>query len=64
VEAVADHQPSPGFVELVLESLDVGGDLGLQRRGQRLPRAVADDLVEQRPTGHELVGRLHVLDLP
>ena len=30
--------------------LDVGGDLGQQRRGEHLPRAVAGELVEQRPT--------------
>src|SRR4051812_29711359 len=40
--------------------LDVGRDLGLQRRGQHLPGAVADDLIEQRPARHDVVlVRLH-----
>src|SRR4051812_21601333 len=40
--------------------LDVGRDLGLQRRGQHLPGAVADDLIEQRPARHDvLLVRLH-----
>ena len=49
------------FVELACERLDVGGDLGLQRRGQHLPSAVADDLIEQRPTSR-LVGRRGVVN--
>jgi len=50
--AVADHQPMTVLVELVSMCLDVGGDLGLQRRGQHLPGTVAHDLIEQkRATG-------------
>ena len=40
---VADDQPPARLVDLVLECLDVGGDLGLQRRRQHLPGTVADD---------------------
>ncbi len=35
------------LVELVAELFHVGGDLGLQRRGQHLPSPVAHDLIEQ-----------------
>jgi len=38
------------LVELIGELRHVGGDLGLQRRGQHLPGPVADDLIQQRPT--------------
>ena len=38
------------LVELAGELGHVGRDLSLQRRGQHLPGAVADDLVQQRPT--------------
>jgi hypothetical protein len=62
VVAVADHQTVPVLVDLVGERLDVGGDLGLQRRREHLSCAVADDLVEQRPIGRVLVGRLGVVD--
>jgi len=48
VEAVADHQSTPGLVDLMGERVDVRGDLGLQRRGQHRPRAVTDQLVKQR----------------
>jgi hypothetical protein len=61
MEAITDHQPPTVLVELVLELLDVGGDLGLQRRGQHLPSTVAHDLIKKRPTGR-LVGRLDVVD--
>ena len=37
-------------VEFVGVRLDVGGDLGLQRRREHLPRAVTGELIEQRPT--------------
>jgi len=50
VVAVADHQPSTILVELAGVVLDIGRDLGLQRRCQHLPSTVADDLIEQRPT--------------
>jgi len=49
VVAVADHQSVAVVIALVSELRHVGGDLGLQRRGQHLPGTVADDLVEQRP---------------
>jgi ribosomal protein S18 acetylase RimI-like enzyme len=58
MEAITDHQPPTVLVELVLELLDVGGDLGLQRRGQHLPSTIAHDLIKKRPTGR-LVGRLN-----
>jgi len=50
VEAVADHQPVPVLIDLVLVCLDVGGNLGQKRRREHLPRTVAGELVEQRPT--------------
>lgn len=53
------------LVDLADELLDIRGDLGLQRRGQQLPSAVAHDLIEQRPTGRAgrvLAGRLGVMD--
>jgi hypothetical protein len=52
--AVADHQPAAVGVDLVGVGVDVGRDLGPQRRRQHLPGAVAHDLIEQRPAG--LVG--------
>ena len=58
---VADHQPPALLVELACERIDVGGDLGLQRRRQHLPGAVADDLIKQRPTGR-LVGHRSVVN--
>ena len=38
-----------GLVDGVGMGLDVGGDLGLQRRREHRPRAVTDQLVQQRP---------------
>ena len=38
------------LVDLVAVCIDVGGDLGEQRRGEPLPRVVTSQLVEQRPT--------------
>ncbi|BCI83791.1 hypothetical protein MTY66_54160 [Mycolicibacterium sp. TY66] len=38
------------LIELVGELRYVGRNLGLQRRGQHLPGAVTNDLVQQRPT--------------
>jgi hypothetical protein len=46
--AVAHHQAVAVLVELVGVRVDVGGDLGLQRRRQHPPRAVAHNVVEQR----------------
>jgi hypothetical protein len=62
VVPVADHQAKAILVELVAELLDVGGDLGLQSRREHLPSSIADDLIEQRPAGRVLVGRLGVVD--
>jgi hypothetical protein len=45
VTAVAHHQPVTVLVALPSELLDIGGDLGLQRRRQHLAGAVADDLI-------------------
>lgn len=45
-KAVADHEPMP---VLVGELVDVGGDLGSRAAGEHPPRAVTDDLVDQRP---------------
>ena len=61
METVANHQPSTVFVDLVGERLNVGGNLGLQRRRQHLPGPVTDDLIKQRPTVR-LVGRRSILD--
>ena len=60
MEAVADHQPAAIGVDLATVRLDIGGDLGLQRRRQHLPGAVADDLIEHRRAG--LVGLRTFLD--
>ena len=60
--AVADHQPVTPGVDLLGVSLDVRGDLGLQRGREHRPRTITDDLVQQRPTGRVLVGRLGVVD--
>jgi hypothetical protein len=49
VVAITHHQPPPVGVELISELLDVGGHLGLQRRGQHSTRALAHDLVYRRP---------------
>jgi hypothetical protein len=50
VEPIADHQPTTVLVELVGMRLDVGSNLSLERGRQHRPRAVADDLIKQRPT--------------
>ena len=49
VVAVAHHQPVPVLVDLARVGLDVGGDLGLQRRREHRPGAITHDLVQQRP---------------
>jgi hypothetical protein len=56
VVAITHHQPPPVGVELISELLDVGGHLGLQRRGQHSTRALAHDLVYRRPRHTSLVG--------
>src|ERR1035441_8912045 len=45
---VAHHQAAAVLVTNPAELVDVGGDLGLQRRGQHLPGAVPHDLIDQR----------------
>jgi hypothetical protein len=50
VVAVADHQPATLLVDLVAVGVDVGGDLGVQRRGEHLPGPFPGELVQQRPT--------------
>ncbi len=62
---VAHHQPVTVLIDLLSMSVDVGAHLGLQRRGQHLPRAVTHNLVEQRfTTGHGglVVGLIVLLD--
>jgi hypothetical protein len=41
--------PTPVLVDLLGMGVDVGGDLGGQRRREHLAGTVADDLIEQRP---------------
>jgi hypothetical protein len=48
VAAVAHHQTPTGLIALIAEPGDVVLDLGLPCRGQHPPRAVADDLIDQR----------------
>ncbi len=63
VIAVAYHQPMPVAVELIGELLDIGGNFGLQRRMQHLAGAIADDLIQQRPTRTDvIVGPLRVVN--
>ena len=58
--AVSHHQPVAVLVELVGVRLDIRGDLGLQRRGEHPPRAIAHDLIDQRPADRgRLARRLH-----
>jgi hypothetical protein len=51
-----------GPLDLVSVGLDVGGDLGVQRRREHRPRTLTNDLLKQRRTGRVLVGRLGVMD--
>jgi integrase len=63
--AVADHQPVTILIDQMRVGVDVGGDLGPQRRGQHLPSAVADQIVQQRPADRRrgvLVGLGLVVD--
>src|SRR5258705_12633518 len=63
VVAIADHQSTTVLVDLVGELLHIRRHLGLQRRGQHLPRTVTHDLVDQRPEpGRAAVGFLAALD--
>lgn len=47
--AVADHQTPTVLVELITELVDVGSNLGGQRRREHLSSAIATDLIKQRP---------------
>jgi hypothetical protein len=42
--------PPSVLIDLASMGVDVGGDLGPQRRREHLPGAIADDLIEQRST--------------
>ena len=44
--AIAPHQPVTALVLFLRVGLDVGSDLGLQRRGEHAPSALEDQLVE------------------
>ena len=48
---ISHHQPVTRIVDLAHMGIDVGGDFSLQRRGEHLACAAADDLIEQRPPG-------------
>ncbi len=51
------------LVDLTQVGVDVGGNLGLQRRREHRPGTVTHDLVEQRPARRAvLVGRIGVVD--
>ena len=58
--AVAHHQPAPIGVDLTTVGVDERSHLSLQRRRQHLPRAVADNRIQQRRAG--LVGLRTFLD--
>ena len=64
VIAVADYQTSAVLIEMIGELLDIGGDFGPQRRCQHMSGAVADDLIQQRPTNPTtiLVGGFSVVN--
>jgi hypothetical protein len=63
VIAVAEHQPVTRFVDLTNVGVDIGSDLGMQRRREHRPRTVTHDLVEQRPARRAVViGRICVVD--
>lgn len=64
METVADHQAPAVLVDLVVVGLDIGGDLGQQRRRQHLPCTVAGELVGQRPTDrrHDVLGLALLVD--
>ena len=65
MEAVAHHQPMARFVDLTQVGVDVGGDLGLQRRREHRPGTVTHDLVKQRPARRAVViGRIVRRGLP
>jgi len=50
----------PGLVDLTRVGLDIGADLGLQRRGEHRPGAVTGQLVEQRPADPSRDMRRHL----
>jgi hypothetical protein len=47
------------IIDLATVRLDIGGDLGTQRRRQHLPGSVTDNLIQQR---HAIVGLRIFLD--
>jgi hypothetical protein len=52
-----------GLIDLVGMGIDLGGDLGLQRRREHRPGTVTHDLVEQRPARRAVViGPICVVD--
>lgn len=64
METVAHHQPVPVLINQMRVGVNVGGDLGLQCRGQHLASTIADNLIEQRPTRTAVVvvGRFGVVN--
>ena len=63
VITVAYHQPIPVLVDLAGMGIDIGGDLGPQRRCEHCPCTITHDLIEQRPARRPvLVGRIRVVD--
>jgi hypothetical protein len=57
VIAVAHHEPAAVLIDLIDELFHIRCNRGLQRRGQHLPSAVADDLIKQRPRRSRVVVR-------
>jgi len=55
VNTLAGYQLATVLVERVSELFDIGRDLGLQRCGQHLPGAVADNVIQQ-PTNTTAFG--------
>src|SRR5271157_6521495 len=63
VIAIADHQPTAVVVEPIGELLDIGANFRRKRRMQHLAGAIADDLVQHRPTRTSvIVGPLRVVN--
>src|SRR4051794_30200124 len=46
--AVPHHHPATGIVTDIGEPVDIGGDLGLQRRRQHPPCTITDQLIQHR----------------
>jgi hypothetical protein len=63
VITVAHHKPSAVVVDMINELFHIRCDLGLQRRLQHPPSAVADNLIQQRPTRTSIVvGRIRIMN--